>query len=197
MLLVWRREREKKVKTTTEKVPAGNYVHLKTSDLNIQKYHRITCQIAMFICTKRWWCQNVKIVPNRIWNCFTTCPFARLPYQTHDYFSQGTDHQKTDEGECEEKKYSCKGEFLKKICKEEVKKKNSCRMNYIVGLTNCTHLNGTLAQPSPGPSPRRFSKWTIRHSENSRGEGPGDEVDLSSHFSSTAVLISWSWWNPH
>ena len=27
---------------------------------------------------------------------------------------------------------------------------------------------------SPGPSPRRFSKW--RHFENRRGEGPGDEV---------------------
>ena len=34
---------------------------------------------------------------------------------------------------------------IKKSCKEEVKKKISCRVNCTIELTNCTCLKGTLA----------------------------------------------------
>ena len=41
------------------------------------------------------------------------------------------------------------------------------------------HMNGFTQSwattSSPGPAPRRFSKWRIV-GKNRRGEGPGDEV---------------------
>ena len=47
------------------------------------------------------------------------------------------------------KKYSCKGVWLKQNCaKTKPRKKDSCRVNYIVGLANLTRLNGTLAATS-------------------------------------------------
>ena len=46
-------------------------------------------------------------------------------------------------------KYSREGGRLKKkMCKDGVKQKNSCKVNYLVGLANCTRLNGTLAATS-------------------------------------------------
>ena len=40
------------------------------------------------------------------------------------------------------------GRMTKKSCAKKRRKKDSCRVNYIVGLANLTRLNGTLAATS-------------------------------------------------